>query len=174
MELVVLVDEFNTQIGVADKQMVHTSQTPLHRGFSLFIFNAKKELLLTQRALTKKTFPGIWSNTVCGHPLPNEDVITAAKRRLKDELRMSAYEYEIVKSDYMYSFTDQNGIKENEICPILVAHSNAFPRPDFSEIADWKWLKWEIFLVEAESNSSHYSPWSIEEAKIIAQKNLFV
>ncbi|MBI5465568.1 isopentenyl-diphosphate Delta-isomerase, partial [Candidatus Gottesmanbacteria bacterium] len=86
MELVVLVDEENRQIGTADKDGIHTQSTPLHRGFSLFLFNSKNELLLTQRALNKQTFPGVWTNTVCGHPGPGESNVDAARRRLYKEL----------------------------------------------------------------------------------------
>ena len=114
MEQVVLVDDNNQEIGTADKATVHTANTPLHRGFSLFLFNSQKELLLTQRALTKKTFPGIWTNTVCGHPAPGETPVDAAKRRIREELGIIVQEVKEV-APYRYRFADQNGIVENEI-----------------------------------------------------------
>src|SRR3990167_8891323 len=86
MEEVVLVDEKNSVLGTAPKDAVHTKNTPLHRGFSLFLFNSKKELLLTKRAQSKKAFPGVWTNTVCGHPEPEESAVDAALRRLEQEL----------------------------------------------------------------------------------------
>ena len=85
MELVVLVDKNNKEIGTASKDTVHTVSTPLHRGFSLFLFNSRNEILLTKRSKSKKTFPGVWTNTVCGH-LPAGERVEAAKRRLNDEL----------------------------------------------------------------------------------------
>lgn len=165
-ELVVLVDDQNKQIGVADKSTVHSRFTPLHRGFSVFLFNQNKELLVTQRAMTKKTFPGVWSNSVCGHPAPEEEVVDAAKRRLKKELNIIPSSIEFI-SDYRYQFTDQNGIVENEICPILVARSYAYPHPDETEIMEWKWLPWKIFLLELENYPANYSPWCREEAKLV-------
>lgn len=171
MEQVILVDDFNKQIGVADKDTIHTSNTPLHRAFSLFLFNAKNELLLTQRALTKKTFPGMWSNTVCGHVAPGETTIEAASRRLKQELGMVASVITEV-APYRYSFSDRNGIVENEICPILITHCYAYPRPNHQEIAAWKWMPWKAFLMEIKSNQNLYSPWCREEAIIIEQKQL--
>lgn len=167
MELVVLVDDHNNQTGVADKENVHSRTTPLHRGFSVFLFNQNKELLVTQRAMSKKTFPGIWSNTVCGHPAPDETDIDAAKRRLKKELNLLVSDIKVI-SDYRYRFTDQNGIVENEICPILVARSYAYPHPDPNEIMNWKWLPWGVFLEEITYNAEAYSPWCREESKIVS------
>ena len=41
----------------------------LHRAFSVFLFNADDKLLLQQRASAKITFPSLWTNTCCSHPL---------------------------------------------------------------------------------------------------------
>jgi isopentenyl-diphosphate delta-isomerase len=170
MELVVLVDEKNNEIGTAAKETVHSDHTPLHRGFSLFLFNNNQELLLTRRADTKKTFPGVWTNTVCGHPAPGEDVVDAAKRRLKDELGLTVKTIKVI-SPYQYSCTDKNGIMENEICPILVGHANKDPNPIPDEVSAWKWMPWKEFLSEMKLNPETYSPWCIEEAAILQQKD---
>lgn len=166
MEQVVLVDDDNNQIGVADKATVHSANTPLHRGFSVFIINSKKELLITQRAHSKKTFPGVWSNTVCGHPLPDEAIETAALRRLKDELGLNINKVKIV-APYRYRFADQNGIVENEICPVLIGFTDNNPTPNAQEIANWRWIKWDDFLQEIAVNPTQYSPWSREETQLI-------
>ncbi|MBI2405215.1 isopentenyl-diphosphate Delta-isomerase [Candidatus Gottesmanbacteria bacterium] len=169
MELVVLVDEQNNEIGTAPKDTVHTKNTPLHRGFSLFLFNAKNELLLTRRARTKKTFPGVWTNTVCGHPAPKESVADAARRRLNYELGFTNYELKDMKevAPYRYRFTDDNGMVENEICPILVAHTDVDPQPHAGEIEEWRWIPWQEFLEEIKTNPRNYSPWSAEETQIL-------
>jgi isopentenyl-diphosphate delta-isomerase len=170
LELVVLVDEQNNPIGTMSKEKVHTFTTPLHRGFSLFIFNRTHELLLTRRSDTKQTFPDVWTNTVCGHPAPNEDVIAAAKRRLKDELGIIADDIKVI-APYRYRYADIHGIVENEICPILVGHIQGDPVPNHREVADWKWIGWREFLVEVENIPDKYSPWSKEEAAILQQKD---
>lgn len=170
MEQVVLVDENNREIGTADKATVHTKDTPLHRGFSLFLFNSRGELLLTQRAYSKKTFPGVWTNTCCGHPGLKEGAVGAGKRRLKEELGLMVENIEEM-APYRYRFSDENGIVENEICPILVAHVDETSEDNFApnkeEIADWQWLPWNEFLDEIRVNPKNYSPWSVEEAKIL-------
>ena len=171
MEYVVLVDEKNTVLGQHPKDDVHTTHTPLHRGFSLFLFNKKHELLITQRAHTKKTFAGVWTNTVCGHPAPNEDPVDSAKRRMKDELGISGVEVSVV-SPYRYRFADKNGIIENEICPILVGVFDGNPNPVKSEVDGWKWMDWQNFLQDIKLRPDIYSPWSVEEAFILQQKGL--
>ncbi|MDP1722272.1 MAG: isopentenyl-diphosphate Delta-isomerase [Candidatus Gottesmanbacteria bacterium] len=168
-EFVVLVDDKNNEIGTALKDAVHTTDTPLHRGFSLFLFNSKKELLLTKRSSKKKTFPGVWTNTVCGHPAPGEGVTEAAKRRLDVELGLKTYDIRDIKevAPYRYRFTDSNGIVENEICPVLVGYCDTDPKPDPKEVDAWKWMKWEEFLEEIKKNPNVYSPWCREEAALI-------
>lgn len=168
-ELVVLVDDDNNPIGTADKSTVHTTNTPLHRAFSLFLFNKKNQILLTKRAANKKTFPGVWTNTACGHLAPEETVIDAAKRRVRDELGIHDVPlFEI--APYRYRFTDKNGIVENEICPITVGYYDGDPMPDASEVDEWKWMDWEVFLQDIQRNPEPYSPWSIEEAQILRTK----
>lgn len=171
MELVVLVDEQNNPIGTKPKDSVHTFSTPLHRGFSLFIFNQKGELLVTRRAASKKTFPNVWTNTVCGHPGPDEDVVAAAKRRLKKELGLTSGDMNVV-SPYRYRFSDIHGILENEICPILVGRTHEEPKADPDEVSEWKWMPWTEFHMETQNIPDKYSPWSVEEAAILQQKDL--
>ena len=99
-ELVVLVDNNNNPIGTAEKDTVHTTDTPLHRAFSLFIFNSHNQVLLTKRASSKKTFPGVWTNTVCGHLAPEETPVAAATRRLQEELGISGIQLQNIGSTH--------------------------------------------------------------------------
>lgn len=168
-EQVVLVDEQNNPIGTADKDTVHTTATPLHRAFSLFLFNSRGQVLLTKRAATKKTFPGVWTNTVCGHLSPDEDTVSAATRRLSEELGITGVTVKEV-APYRYRFADRNGIVENEICPITVATYDGDPIPHKDEVDEWKWVDWKVFLQDIRDNPEPYSPWSREEAAILTTK----
>ena len=85
-ELIVLVDDDGRSIGTMPKPLVHHGETPLHRAFSAYLFDEAGRLLITRRALDKATFPGMWTNTVCGHPGPDEDDATAIARRAGFEL----------------------------------------------------------------------------------------
>jgi len=168
MEQVILVDEENNQIGVADKETVHTINTPLHRAFSLFLFNSKKQLLVTQRALDKKTFPGVWTNSVCGHVSPGEETVDTVKRRMSDELNIDATNIKEV-APYRYRLADNNGIVENEICPIYIGFTDEDPKPSKSEVEAWKWIDWNEFLKTIKDHPGTYSPWSEEEAVILSR-----
>ncbi len=170
MEQVILVDEQNNPIGVADKETVHTNSTPLHRAFSLFLFNDKKQLLVTKRAASKRTFAGIWTNSVCGHVSPNEETLDAVKRRVHEELQIHATDIHEV-APYRYRFADKNGIVENEICPIFIGRTNENPTLEVSEVEQYKWVDWNDFLETIQKNPGSYSPWSEEEALILQRTN---
>ena len=161
---VVLVDEKNNALGTMPKSQVHGKTTPLHRGFSCFLFKHGK-LLLQQRSRKKKTWPGIWSNSVCGHPALGESNVSAAGRRLKFELGITHAEIE-ESAPYRYSFV-KDGIMENEICPILLGKTEAEPRPNLEEVEAIRWVLWGEFKKEIRECPEIYSEWCIEEAEIL-------
>jgi isopentenyl-diphosphate Delta-isomerase len=168
-ELVVLVDEKNNVVGTAPKATVHTTHTPLHRGFSVFLFNDKHEVLVTQRALSKKTFAGVWSNSFCGHPAPDERVEEAAKRRAKLELGISTMKVHMTLQ-YRYCHADAHGIVENEVCPIMIATTSDHPKPNPDEIEGMHWVPWSEFFTDIQLHPDKYSPWSNEETLLVAKQ----
>ncbi|MBP7822931.1 isopentenyl-diphosphate Delta-isomerase [Candidatus Gracilibacteria bacterium] len=169
-ELVVLVDEGNNILGTMPKSEVHSANTPLHRAFSAFIFNADKKLLLQQRSHVKKTWPLAWSNSCCGHPGLDEPNIDAAKRRIKDELGMTVRWIEEA-SYYRYQFT-KDGVMENEICPIHIGYTDDTPVINPDEVEAIEWIDWSDFLTEIKNNTDKYSPWCVEEAMILEKSGI--
>jgi len=167
---VVLVDENNQEIGITDKFLVHTDKTPLHRGLSVFLFNGKNELLLQQRAKSKLTFPGIWSNSCCGHPRPGEEGIEAVRRHLDSELGIKEAAIHLVLPDFRYT-AEMNGIRENELCPVFVAFSNDEIRVNPQEVENIRWVDWDDFIREIKDKPGTYSKWAEEEA-LLLEKSL--
>ena len=162
-ELVVLVDPDGRPIGQQSKAEVHSTDTPLHLAFSLYLFNERGELLLTRRALGKRTWPGVWTNTCCGHPAPGESAEEAARRRLADELGMEASDYRSVLPDFAYRAEDANGIQENELCPVFTArlHPNTVLRPNPAEVLDWAWVDWSAARTSIMATPFAFSPWAV-------------
>ncbi len=168
VEEVVLVNEVNEVLGTMAKSEVHGVKTPLHRGFSLFLFNSKGDLLLQQRSHLKKTWPLVWSNSCCGHPSLNEENIEAAFRRSQFELGLTP---EFIKqiAPYRYSFT-REGVMENEICPILIGFvKDTEFKPNSEEVEAIKWIDWKEFLKLIRTGQSGFSEWCVEEAEILDQ-----
>lgn len=159
---VVLVDKFNKIIGTAPKVYIHTKNTPLHRAFSIFVFNNKQELLLQQRSLDKITWPGIWTNSVCGHQLIDKPIIQTIQDRVFYELGIKIERVECVLPKYSYCF-EKDGIVENEVCPVFVAYTKDKPRFNTKEVESVKWIKWDKWIDEVRKKPNFYSPWSVDE-----------
>lgn len=172
-EHVVLVDKKNKVLGIAPKIEAHNHSTPLHRGFSLFLFNKKGDVLLQQRSAKKKTWPLVWSNSCCGHPMLNESSIDAAKRRLKFELGINSNRIFEILPNFSYR-AEKDGVVENEICPVLVGFYNQEPKINRDEVESIRWIFWKDFVKETESNPNKYSPWCIMEANLLKKNKKFL
>lgn len=159
-DLIVLVDESGTPIGQAPKLASHHANTPLHLAFSCYVFNSKGEFLLTQRAQSKKVWPGVWTNSVCGHPAPGEKMEDAIQRRLAYELGINDItSLEVIAPDYRYTTPPFDGIIENEICPVYLALTNAEPQPNKDEVEAYTWLPWPELRKQIEAEPEKYSYW---------------
>jgi len=155
-----LVDERGRPIGTAEKWSSHHADTPLHLAFSCYVFAADGAFLTTRRALTKKVWPGVWSNTVCGHPAPGESFPDAIARRLEYELGMTAREIEVVLPDHLYRAPPFAGIVEYEFCPVFVARGASEPRPNHVEVEAVARIGWKEFQRHArEDEHDAYSWW---------------
>ncbi len=165
-DMIVYVDEENNAIGTSPKLSAHDGDTKRHRAFSIFLFNSKGELLLQQRALTKKTWPGVWSNSCCGHVMLHETVAAAAKRRLKYELGITGVKLEIILPDFRYR-AEKDGVVENEICPVFVGFTDALPAHNPAEVNDVRWVDWQQFVDDVSDPANGYSPWAREEVELL-------
>jgi isopentenyl-diphosphate delta-isomerase len=158
-ELVVLLAEDGTPVGTAEKATVHSQETPLHLAFSCHVFNTAGQLLVTRRALTKLTWPGVWTNSFCGHPGPDEPMVEAVARRAQRELGITLDSLEMAVPDFRYRAVDASGVVENEICPVFIAVTSDTPRPADDEVAEFEWVDARALLESLAKSPWAFSPW---------------
>src|SRR5262245_1821004 len=119
MDQIILVDEQDREIGVEEKLAGHRNGGRLHRAFSVFVFNARGEMLLQQRSDRKYHFRGKWTNACCGHPRPGEELVSAAHRRLSEELGFDTDLREVFS--FLYCAEDpDSGLTEREFDHVLI------------------------------------------------------
>lgn len=156
MPKIILVDENDREIGTEEKIKTHEKGL-LHRAFSVFIFNSKKELLLQKRALSKYHSAGLWSNTCCSHPKPNEDVLAAAHRRLKEEMGFDCDLEEI--GNFIYKKEFENGLIENEYDHLIIGEYSGEPKIDKNEVEEYQWIKLPELAKGLRNNPGKYTYW---------------
>ena len=167
-ELVVLLSPDGEAIGTAPKATVHHAETPLHLAFSAYLFNDRGELLLTQRALDKATFPGVWTNSVCGHPAPGERLPDAVRRRAADELGLEVRDLRLVLPRFAYR-AEMGGVVEWEQCPVLVGRVDGDPAPNGEEVSETAWADWQEFAGDVLAGRRQISSWSREQVEQLSR-----
>lgn len=162
-ELVVLLADDGTPIGTAAKAAVHDADTPLHLAFSCFLHDDAGQVLMTRRALGKRTWPGVWTNSFCGHPGPGEPFARAIERRAREELGCEVADITEVLPEFRYRAVDASGVVENEICPVFTARLVGELRPSAAEVAEFAWLTPEDLGRALVAAPFAFSPWLAEE-----------
>lgn len=164
-----LLDETGHATGVADKLAIHAADTPLHLAFSCYVFDEHGRFLLTRRAWSKPTWPGVWTNSCCGHPLPGERPADAVRRRLRDELGLEVVDLDLVLPGFRYLARMANGIVENEMCPVFRARATAVPVPNPAEVAEFDWVDWPMFAKQVRAGDREVSPWCALQVEQLAE-----
>ena len=170
-ELVVLLHEDGQPCGTAPKATVHHESTPLHLAFSCWLFDlAGQRVLLTRRAAAKRTWPLVWTNSFCGHPGPGEAVEDAVRRRAADELGVDLGELDLVLPEFRYTARMNNGLTENEVCPVFTATLDGDPKPDAAEVDSFAWVSWSTLPAAVADDPERYSPWMRLQLPLLADK----
>jgi isopentenyl-diphosphate delta-isomerase len=155
-EEVILVDADGREIGTMNKLEAHKKGL-LHRAFSILIFNSRNEFLLQRRAEGKYHSGGLWSNTCCSHPRPYEDILSAAGRRLKEELGLSA------KLEIMYHFIYKvdfpDGLSEHELDYVITGMTDELPVLNPEEASEWKYISYQDLKTDIDQNPDLYTYW---------------
>lgn len=164
-EWVVLCARDGTAAGTALKAAVHHRDTPLHLAFSCYVFDPAGRVLVTRRAYGKRTFPGVRTNSCCGHPAPGEAMRIAVLRRLRHELGIVPAELELILPTFRYRATAADGAVENELCPVYRARAtDAKVSVDPTEVDEAWWVPWAEFAVQVDETDP-LSSWGAQQVE---------
>lgn len=153
---VVLVNERDETIGTMEKMEAHEKGL-LHRAFSVFVFNKEGLLLLQRRALTKYHSAGLWTNTCCSHPFPDEAVADAAVRRLKEELGFTTPLTKIF--DFKYKAAFDNGLVEHEYDHVFVGEYEGDVQLNPEEVHEIKYVSLDEVEADMKLHPDQYTAW---------------
>ncbi|MEJ2502558.1 MAG: isopentenyl-diphosphate Delta-isomerase [Gemmatimonadota bacterium] len=153
---VVLVDWLDRPMGTEEKLAAHRDGR-LHRALSVLVVNDAGELLLQRRADTKYHSAGLWSNTCCSHPRPDEAVEDAAHRRLQEEM---GFDCDLDPAfAFVYRAELGDGLIEHEYDHVFLGRWNGSPTPDPDEASDWRWTAPEALRDEIARHPGRFTYW---------------
>lgn len=155
-EEVLLVNDQDEALGTMGKLQAHREGV-LHRAFSVFLFDEDGRLLLQRRASSKYHSAGLWTNTCCSHPRPDEDVTVAARRRLREEMGIEA-ELE-PRFSFLYRASFENGLHEHELDHVFFGRWSGTPTPDPAEAADWRYANLDTIEMEMRQHPENFTIW---------------
>lgn len=156
MTEVILVNTSDEQIGTMEKMEAH-QKALLHRAFSIFIFNNKGEMLLQQRAIKKYHSGGLWTNACCSHPFPGEETLTAANRRLNEELGFTTPLKKAFHFTYKAAF--DNGLTEYEFDHVFTGTYEGVIYPNEEEVSDYCYKTVDEIEQSLQSHPNKYTAW---------------
>lgn len=158
---VLLVDINDNEIGVEYKEDAH-KKPMLHRAFSVYLYNDKKQMLIQKRALHKYHSPGLWANACCSHPRKGENVKYSAKERMIDEIGVSTEIKELFSFIYLNKFNEE--LYEYEYDHVFVGEYNGDVLLNKEEASETKWIDLDELEEDLVSNPLKYSSWFIISA----------
>ena len=156
-EELILVDADDRETGHLSKAGCHDGDGVLHRAFSIFLFNDAGELLLQQRVMSKRLWPEYWSNSCCSHPRRGESLETATRRRLSDELNVSAALEFVYRFRYQANFGELGS--EHELCHVYLGRLQHEVKVNCEEIADIRFIAADDVTAELSRHPDRYTPW---------------
>jgi isopentenyl-diphosphate delta-isomerase len=158
-EEVILVNHLGKKVGIAEKLQAHQDGL-LHRAFSIFIFNGRNEMLLQKRASGKYHFAGLWSNACCSHPRDGERMLSAARRRLREELNMETTLES--QGSVTYKFHDlKSGLTEHELDYIFTGIFDGEISFNPAEVEAVWWISLPQLKKEMTAFPEKFTPWFI-------------
>ena len=170
-DYVILVDKNDRKLGQMEKIEAH-QKALRHRAISVLVFNRQGQLMLQQRALSKYHCPGLWSNTCCTHPRPEETVEAAAHRRLQEEMGFDCSLKELFSFNYQVKL--DHGLTEKEYDHVFIGHFDGQPKLNQEEAANYRWIDLDQLQEELIETPKIYTYWFREIAKTLFSQNSYI
>ncbi|HLZ17027.1 MAG TPA: isopentenyl-diphosphate Delta-isomerase [Cyclobacteriaceae bacterium] len=156
MEHVILVDPQDNAIGTMEKMEAHRKGL-LHRAFSVMVYHSNGDILLQKRARTKYHSGGLWTNACCSHPLPDETMDNATRRKLNQEMGIDLKT--IFAYKFIYRTNLDHGLIEHECDHVFTGVFDGEPVVNRNEVEDWKFISPCQLLADVQMNPQNYTHW---------------
>jgi len=155
-----LLDPQGGSLGELDVVQAHTAPGRLHRAFSVVLVDDDGQTLLQRRAVSKRAFAGLWSNSCCSHPVGSRPLAEQAARRCAEELGVQVGALEVAGA-FTYRAEDQaSGFVEHEHDTVLVGRLPDEPlRPDPHEVAQTRLVALDDLVRDVAARPSSFTPW---------------
>lgn len=156
IENVILVDSQDHVLGEMEKMEAHEKGV-LHRAFSILIFNSQGDWLIHKRANSKYHSAGLWTNTCCSHPRPGERIEDALKRRLMEEVGLTADLH--FDHSFIYKTALENGLLEHEFDHVYVGKTDLVPILNEQEVSEFRYIQTDVLKAEIETSPEKFTVW---------------
>ncbi len=166
-EPLILVDDQDEIVGYMPKVQCHAGEGVLHRAFSVFLFDSQGRVLMQKRSAEKPLWPLVWSNSCCSHPRRGEELDSAVRRRLQEELGIVCEPHHLYKFQYHARYAPEGEPigSERELCAVFAARLDSAPAEESqitvnpTEVSELRWLSQEELDAWAADSQSNLSPW---------------
>ncbi|GAB6182410.1 NUDIX hydrolase [Thermodesulfovibrio hydrogeniphilus] len=148
-EFLEIVDREGKVISIAPRSIIHGNPSLLHKVVHVLVFNKKGEILLQKRALHKDVAPGKWDTSVGGHVMPGEDILSAAKREMFEELGVVAHEL-----NFLYTYIHSNEYESELVYTYWTIHEGPF---EFNTSEIEELLFWDINEIQKNLKLGYFS-----------------
>ena len=161
-EQLILVDEDDTEIGVASREECHRGAGLRHRAFVLLIEDDRQQVLL-QRRCGGKLGGDRWDVSATSHVRIGETYETGIRRCVLHELGIvQPIGWQRVLS---FVYTERLGAcSENEFCTLFTGRYDGLLYPNDAELSGLRWVRLDELITDIRADPVSYTSWLIEAA----------
>ena len=164
---VVRVSTAGVPIGTTDLAVAHQPPGVLHLAVSVMLVS-QAGWIVQRRARTKRLFAGLWANSCCTHPCPDEAVSEAAQRRVRQELGVGVNRLVHCGTFTYRAYDAVADLLESEFDHVFVGSVTDELVPDPAEIDDIAFVTLEHAATMLAG--SRGAPWALTVLQLAATR----